>query len=155
MSWRHFCRTSWKCLSKTSWICFNKTSWRCFEDFLKTSWRRLEYVLKTFLQNILKTSWSCFANVLKRCWKPLEDVLKMSWRRFCKTSWRNMSKGNIFILIKTSWRLLHQDGCLLGKFSMRKLSVYGQLRRVCYMLLKLETLLVVLSCSKNKIGNSF
>ena len=39
----------------------------------------------------------------------LRDVLKMSWRRLedvLKTFWRPMTKANILVLIKTSWRRL-------------------------------------------------
>ena len=40
------------------------------------------------------------------------------------------------------------------KLSLEKFSVYGQLKRMCYILLELETLLVVPSHTKTKIGNS-
>ena len=100
-----------------------KSSWRhhsrCLEDVFKRSWRRLQNVLKTFWRYLkdvflLKTSWRCLSkkpwrclkDVLKTSWKRLEDVLKMSWRRFCKASWRRMTKTNILVLIKVSWRSL-------------------------------------------------
>ena len=90
---------------------------------LKTSSKRLEDVLKTFLRDVLKTFW-----------RRLEDALKTSWRRLetygldgCigldeDVLWRCITKANIFVLIKMSWRLrrktfsrrLHQDECLLG-----------------------------------------
>ena len=95
----------------------------CLEDVLtrtvqldNTSWRRLKDVLKN-LQNALKTSWRCHEDVLKTL---LKDVLEMFWRRMTKTNiivlvktswrllenafWRRMTKGNIFVLIKTPWK---------------------------------------------------
>ena len=58
----------------------------------------LEYVLKTSLQDVLKISWRRFH---KTSWKRLEDV----WpRRLEDIFWGQMTKANIFVLIKTSSR---------------------------------------------------
>ena len=65
---------------------------------------------------------------------------------YVKIFWCNILVGN--------QKIPHQLS-LVVKLSLEKLSVYGQLRRMCYMLLELETLLVVQSHTKNKIGNSF
>ena len=51
------------------------------------------------LENVLKTTWRCFEDVFAR---RLEDALKT----FLKTSWRRMTKRNILVLIKASWRHL-------------------------------------------------
>ena len=97
-----------------------KTSSERFEDVLKTLcfWRLLEEVLARSLEDVLKTSWRHLENDLKTSWRCLEDVFcKASWRRFCetswrclenvlKTSWRRMTKTNILVLTKTSWRRL-------------------------------------------------
>ena len=85
------------------------------ENVLKMSWRRF--------QNILKTFWRCLEDVLKTSWRRLEGVWPRRicwswWRRLQDVFWRRMSKANIFVLIKTSWRRLHQDECLLGLFSL-------------------------------------
>ena len=99
------------------------------QDGLKMSWRRLQNVLKTFLLDVLETFWRRLKNVLaRRLWRCLKDVLKTSsrfledvfarsfenvlktfWRRLenvLKTSWRHMTKMNILVLIKASWRRL-------------------------------------------------
>ena len=52
-------------------------------------------------------------------WKRLEDVLKThshdEYIGFDQdVFWRRKAKANIFVLIKTSSRRLHQDECLLG-----------------------------------------
>ena len=72
-----------------------KVSSRCLEDVFKMSWRRFEDVLKTFLQDVLKASW-----------ERLEDVLARRFENVLKISWRFMTKANILVLIKTSWRRL-------------------------------------------------
>ena len=103
-----------------------KMSWRCLEDVLKTSWKRLEDVLAIRLKDVLKTSWRSYKDVWPR-WKY------WSWpRRLEDVFWRRMTKVNIFVLVKSSWRRLegvfwwrsqktssrrlHQDKCLLGSF---------------------------------------
>ena len=123
------------------------------QDVFKTSLRRLEDVLKTFLQDFLKTSSKCLEDVMAR---RLEYVLKTSWKRLedvLKTYgqdeyigldqdvfWRRMTKVNIFVLIKTSWRglqdvfwrrrwntssrRLHQDECLLGSVFLCLFKIY-------------------------------
>ena len=104
-------------------------SWRRLEDVLKTSWRRIENVLKTFWQDVFKTSWRCFEDVLtrrpedvlKKPWNCLEDVwpgrINWSWSWHLEdVFWRRISKWNILVLIKTFWRRLHQDECLLGYY---------------------------------------
>ena len=101
---------------KTSLHDVLKMSWR---RFCKTSWRRFEGVFKTSYQDALKMSWRRFC---KRSWRRLEDVLNTSWQDVLKTYdqdeyigldqgledvfWRRMSKANMFVLIKTSWRCL-------------------------------------------------
>ena len=101
---------------KTSLHDVLKMSWR---RFCKTSWRRFEGVFKTSYQDALKMSWRRFC---KRSWRRLEDVLNTSWQDVLKTYdqdeyigldqgledvfWRRMSKANMFVLIKTSWRRL-------------------------------------------------
>ena len=89
-----------------TWWYILKTSWRCLEDVLKMSSKRLEDVLKTYLQDVLKTCWKRLEDVLAR---RLEDVLKTSWSQY-------IAKANILVLTKTSWRRLHQDEYLLGRF---------------------------------------
>ena len=117
-------------------------SWRCVQNVLKTSWRRLQHAFARRLQDVLKMSWGCFEDVFAR---RLEDVLARhledvqprqiccSWpRRLGDVFWRRMTKANIFVLIKTSWRCLedvfwrrrrktslrrlHRDECLLRYF---------------------------------------
>ena len=93
---------------KTSWRCLGKTSWRCLEDASKTSWKRLEEVMVKRLEDVLKTSW-----------KRLEDVLKTYGQdKYIGLDqdvfWRRKARANIFVLIKTSSRHLHQYECLLG-----------------------------------------
>ena len=116
---------------------------RSLED-VKTS-RRLE--------DVLEMSWWCLEDVFAEdvLPRPLGNVLKMSWRRFenvLKTSWSRMTKTIILILIKTfsrrllethelggyirldqdvlktSWRPLHQDECLLGIISNNSSQFY-------------------------------
>ena len=90
-----------------------KTSWRClgdvFQDVLKMSWRHLG-----------KTSPGQLEDVLKKSWRRLEDgmsktnilvLTKTSWRRLKGVFWRRKTKANIFVLK----RRLHQDECLLGR----------------------------------------
>ena len=118
--------------NSSTWWYVLKTPWRYL---CKTSWRRLEDVLRTFL----KTSWRLFEDVIKISWRRLEDVLKtygqdeyMGLDQYVlKSSSEDVRhKGNISVLIKTSWRRLqddfwrrrrrtslrrlHQDECLLG-----------------------------------------
>ena len=69
----------------------------CLENVLKTS---LQDVLKMFLQDFLKTSWRRFEDVWTR-------RIYWSWsRRLEDVFWRRMTKANIFVLIKISWRCL-------------------------------------------------
>ena len=75
-------------------------SWRRLKDALKTSWRRLEGVLKRFLQDVLKTFWRHMTKT------NVLVLIKTSWRRLECVFWRRMIKVNIFVLIKTSWRRL-------------------------------------------------
>ena len=91
------------------------TSRRLVNKNSLTGW----YLLKTFLQDVLKTSWRCLEYIFAR---RLEDVLKASWKRFedvLKTYeqdeyigldqdvfWRRLTKENILVLIKLSWRRL-------------------------------------------------
>ena len=97
---------------KTSWRYLCKTSWRCLEDVLKTSWRCLEDLFARRLEDVLKTSWRCLEDVLKTSWKRYEDVLKTyNQDEYADLDedledvfWRRMSKANIFLLIKASWR---------------------------------------------------
>ena len=58
-------------------------SWKRLEDVLKTSWKRLEDDLKTYDQDE---------------YVRLDEDVFVFWRR--------MSKANILVLIKTSWRRL-------------------------------------------------
>ena len=82
-----------------------KTSW---QDVLKTSWKRLEDVLARRYEDVLKTSWRRLEEIWRR-------RVYWSWpRRFEDVFWRRKTKANIFVLMKTSWRRLHQDECLLG-----------------------------------------
>ena len=121
LTWWYVLKTSWRHLSKTFWRCLEhvlKKSSKRFEDVSKMSWRRFE--------DDLKTSWRVF--------KSLEEVwprqIYLSWsRRLEGVFWRHMSKANMLVLIKTSWkcleyvfwrwrrktssRRLHQDECLL------------------------------------------
>ena len=95
-----------------------KMSSKCLEDVL--AWR-LEDVLKMFWRRLGKTSWRRLKDVLKTSWRRLEDIwprqLYRSWSRCLQDIfWRRMSKANIFVLMKTSSRRLHQDKCLLGIF---------------------------------------
>ena len=86
--------------------------WIRLEDVL----RRTVYNLIIYLEDVLKMSWrhlcktssTCFGHVFKT---SLQDV----WPRRTYSSWsrhfqdvfsRRMSKGNILILIKMSWRHL-------------------------------------------------
>ena len=73
------------------------------EYVLKMSWRRDNNSLTWWY--VLKTSWSCLEDIFSRGL----DVFKTSWRRLGKTSWRKtpsrcITKTNIFVLIKVSWR---------------------------------------------------
>ena len=72
-----------------------KASWR---HLCKTSWRSLEVVLMT--------SWRCHEDVLKTSWRCLEDVFTRRLEDILKMFWRHMTKTNILVLIKTSWRRL-------------------------------------------------
>ena len=88
------------------------------QDVLKTSWRCLENVfadlLKTFSKPLEDALARRLEDVLKTFWKRLEDVLKTYGQEeyigldqdVLKTSWRRMTKANIFVLIKMSWRRL-------------------------------------------------
>ena len=90
-----------------------------FQDLFKTSSRRLQDVFKTYLQYVF----------LKR----LQGVFKTSSRRVCKTSCNYIFKTSsrrlgrqTNVTLKTSWRRLHQDECLLGEcksFNCRKKNV--------------------------------
>ena len=109
-----------------------KKSWRYL---CKTSWRCLENVFARRLEAVLKRSWRCLEDALNLSWKRFEDV----WKTYGQDEyigldqdvfWRHMTKANIFVLIKTSWRRLlktktkdvfktsswrlHQDECLMG-----------------------------------------
>ena len=89
------------------------------QDFLITFWRRLEDILPRRLEGVLKMSWGRFQNVLKTSWKCLENIFPRRLEDVLKTYdqdeyigldqdifWRHMTKANIFVLIKTSWRRL-------------------------------------------------
>ena len=96
MSWRHFSRR---------FEDVPKTSWRCLEDVLETSSNHLEDILTWRLKEVLKTS----------CEDLWPRRIFWSWpRRLEDVFWRRNTKVNLFALIKTSWRRLHQDKCLLG-----------------------------------------
>ena len=86
---------TWWYVFKTSWGHPCKTSWRCLEDGLKMSWRHfcrlLEDVSKTSWRSLGKTSWRCH-----------KDVFTNALKTFSK----RMTKANIFVLMKTSWRRL-------------------------------------------------
>ena len=113
LTWWYVLKTSWRHLCKKCWRCLEDVSARHLEDVLKTSWRHLGMASWKRLEDIWprKTYWS---------WpRRLEDVF-----------WRGITKANIFVLIKRSWRHhlkaktkdvfkmssthLHQDKCLLG-----------------------------------------
>ena len=131
-------------VSKTSWRSFWKTSRRRFGDLFKKS---CQDVLKIYWGSFCKTSWkrpenvlktSCLEDVLKTSWRSLEDVwprqkilvlIKTCRRHIQDVFWRDMTRANVFVLIKTSWRRLlkrktknvfntssrrlHQDECFL------------------------------------------
>ena len=94
---------------KTSLQDVLKISWRRIQNVLKTSWRYLEEVFARRLEDVLKTSWQ---DVLKTSWTRrmtktnILVLAKTSWKRLKDVFWRRMTKANIFILIKTSWRHL-------------------------------------------------
>ena len=48
---------------------------------------------------------------MKISWRCLEDVFARRFEEALKTSWKGLY---IFVLIKASWRHLHQDECLVG-----------------------------------------
>ena len=91
-------------------------SWKRLEDFLKTCWQE-HFNLMRHLENVLKMSWR---HLYKKFWRRFGKVLKTSWRRMTKanmfvlikTSWKRLedvfwicvTKANIFVLIKMSWR---------------------------------------------------
>ena len=90
------------------------------ENVLKMSWRRfsrrLEDVLKTSWQDVLRTTWRRLGKVLKTSWRRMSKtnilvLTKTSWRRLKGVFWRSKTKANIFVLK----RRLHQDECLLGR----------------------------------------
>ena len=90
-----------------TWWYIIKTSWRRFlQDVLKTSWWGFEGVLARHLASL----WH-LENVLKMPWRRMTKrnilvLIKMSWRHLQNVFWRRMSKENLFNLIKTSWRRL-------------------------------------------------
>ena len=127
------------------------------QDFLITFWRCLEDILPRRLEGVLKMSWRRFQNVLKTSWRCLENIFPRRLEDVLKTYdqdeyigldqdilWRHMTKANIFVLIKTSWRTsseaederrlpdifkrLHQDKYLPGENktgkSLAQLSYY-------------------------------
>ena len=118
LTWWYVLKTSWRHLCKMSWRHLCKMSWRRFQNVLKTSWKRFEAVLARRLQDV---------------WPRR---IYWSWPRRRRRLWRRVTKANIFVLIKTSWkhllktktreetslqdvfktfsRRLHQDECLLG-----------------------------------------
>ena len=69
-------------------------SWRRLEDVLKMSWKRLE--------DVLKTSWKRLEDDLKTY--DQDEYVRLDEDVF--VFWRRMSKANILVLIKTSWRRL-------------------------------------------------
>ena len=84
------------------------TSRRRLQNVLKKSWRCLEDVFATPLEDVLKTSW---IRLGKTSWRRFEDVWprRIYWsllRRLEDVFWRRMTKANIFVLIKMSWRCL-------------------------------------------------
>ena len=90
------------------------------ENVLKMSWRRfsrrLKDVLKTSWQDVLRTTWRRLGKVLKTSWRRMSKtnilvLTKTSWRRLKGVFWRRKTKANIFVLK----RRLHQDECLLGR----------------------------------------
>ena len=147
LTWLYVLKTSWRRLEdvlKTFWRRLEKVLARGLEDVLKTSWRRFENVLrtswrclKTFLQDVLKTFWRRLG---KTSWRRLENVLKTSWSRMTKTIililiktfWRRLLEtyelGEYIRLdqdvLKTSWRPVHQDECLLGIISNNSSQFY-------------------------------
>ena len=106
VNYKSYLQISYKCgLGKS--FC-RKSSTRYFSRACSI---RLKDVLKTCQQeqfNLLMH----LEDISKTPWRRLENVLKMSWRYYCKK--KHMTRTNIFVLIKTSWRRLHQDECLLG-----------------------------------------
>ena len=101
-------KTSWGRVNNNSltWWYFLKASWRSNEDIFG---RRFEDVFKTFWQDTLKMSWRRLENAFKTSWKRMTKVNilvlnKTSWKRLEDVFWRRMTKANIFVLIKTSWR---------------------------------------------------
>ena len=100
-----------------------RTSSKHLEDVLKMCWRRFSRSLEDVLKKSSKRLEDIFArrlkDVLKSSWRRLEDAwprrIYWSWpRRLEDVFWRRKAKANIFVLIKTSLRRLHQDECLLG-----------------------------------------
>ena len=72
------------------------------------SWRRLENILKMPGRSIDKSSLSSVVRlegVLKTSWKGLKRQIYLSCsRRLEEVFWRCVTKINMFILIKMSWR---------------------------------------------------
>ena len=91
---------------KTSFQDVLKMSWRRLQKDLKISWRCLEDVSARRLEEVLQTSWQ---DILKTSWKRLDDFLKTYGKDEYvgldkDVFWKRMTKANIFVLIKTSWR---------------------------------------------------
>ena len=82
------------------------------------SWKHLKDIFAIRLEDIFKTSLRRF---YKTSWRRLEDVwarfINSSWRRLEPVFWKSMTKVNILVLIRTSWRRLPQDVCLLGNLT--------------------------------------
>ena len=98
---------------------FSKTSSRSLQDVFSVTLFVFQDLFKTYLQYVFL--------------KLLQGVFKASSRRVCKTSCNYIFKTSsrrlgrqTNVTLKTSWRRLHQDECLLGEcksFNCRKKNV--------------------------------
>ena len=128
MSSRHLEDVLERCLEdilQTSWVCLGKTSWRHLEDVWKRSWRRHKDVWPrrtywSWPRRLIDAFWRRITrlNIIDFIWHDQDAfILKISWQDVLKTPWRcpenflkmyrtRMTKMNILVLTKTSWRRL-------------------------------------------------
>ena len=75
--------------------------------------RHLENVFQMSWRHLCKKFWRRFGKVLKTSWRRMTKanmfvLIKTSWKRLEDVFWRCVTKANIFVLIKMSWRRLEE-----------------------------------------------